>query len=46
MQIVGIGVNIMSVDGKIVIISVVEGTPAALAGIKAGDVILKLTAKR
>lgn len=44
-KIVGIGVNIMSVDGKIVIISVVEGTPAALAGIKAGDVILKADGK-
>ena len=40
-KIVGIGVNIMSIDGKIVIISVVDGTPAAKAGINAGDIILK-----
>ena len=41
-KIVGIGVNIMSISGKIVIISVVEGTPAQKAGIKAGDIILKV----
>jgi peptidase, S41 family len=41
-KIVGIGVNIMSVAGKIIIISVVEGTPASLQGIKAGDIILKV----
>ena len=41
-KIVGIGVNIMSIDGKIVIISVVEGTPAFSAGIKPGDIILKV----
>lgn len=40
-KIVGIGVNIMSVDGKIIIISVVEDTPAYKAGIKPGDIILK-----
>ena len=41
-KIVGIGVNIMSVDGKIIIISVVEDTPAFASGIKAGDIILKV----
>ena len=41
-KIVGIGVNIMSVAGKIIIISVGEGTPASLQGIKAGDIILKV----
>ena len=41
-RIVGIGVNIMSVDGKIIIISVVDDTPAYSAGIKAGDIILKV----
>lgn len=41
-KIVGIGVNIMSIDGKVIIISVVENTPASVAGIKAGDVILKV----
>lgn len=40
-KIVGIGVNIMSIDGKVVIVSVVDGTPASKAGIKAGDIILK-----
>ena len=44
-KIVGIGVNIMSVDGKIVIISVVENTPASKAGIKAGDIIMKVDNK-
>ena len=44
-KIVGIGVNIMSLSGKIVIISVVEGTPAQKAGIKAGDIILKVDGK-
>ena len=32
----------MSVDGKIIIISVVDDTPAYSAGIKAGDIILKV----
>ncbi len=41
-KIVGIGVNIMSIAGKIIIISVVEGTPAYKNGIKAGDIILKV----
>ncbi len=44
-KIVGIGVNIMSVAGKIIIISVVEQTPAYSAGIKAGDIILKVDTK-
>lgn len=44
-KIVGIGVNIMSVAGKIIIISVVEQTPAYSAGIKAGDIILKVDGK-
>ena len=41
-KIVGIGVNIMSIDGKVLIVSVVEDTPAFKAGIKAGDIILKV----
>lgn len=44
-KIVGIGVNIMSVDGKIIIVSVVEDTPAYKAGIKPGDIILKVGPK-
>lgn len=44
-KIVGIGVNIMSVAGKIIIISVVEGTPAYASDIKAGDIILKVNDK-
>ena len=41
-KIVGIGVNIMSIDGKVIIVSVVEDTPASKAGIKPGDFILKV----
>ncbi len=41
-KIVGIGVNIMSVAGKIIIVSVVEDTPAFKSGVKAGDIILKV----
>lgn len=41
-KIVGIGVNIMSIAGKILIISVIEDTPAFKSGLKAGDIILKV----
>ncbi len=41
-KIVGIGVNIISASGKVIIISVVEDTPAAQKGLKAGDIIMKV----
>lgn len=41
-KIVGIGVNIISTSGKVIVISVVESTPAQKSGIKAGDMILKV----
>ncbi len=41
-KIVGIGVNIISLSGKIIIISVVEDTPAEKHGLKAGDMIIKV----
>ena len=44
-KIVGIGVNITSVSGKILIISAVENTPAHKAGIKSGDVLSKVNNK-
>lgn len=44
-KIVGIGVNITSVSGKIVIVNTVESTPAQKAGIKAGDVLYKVDGK-
>lgn len=40
--IVGIGVNIISASGKVIVISVVEGTPADKSGMKAGDLIMKV----
>ncbi len=44
-KIVGIGVNIISASGKVVIVSVVEDTPAFKSGVKAGDLILKVDEK-
>lgn len=44
-KIVGIGINITSISGKIVIISTVENTPAQKAGIKAGDILSKVDNK-
>lgn len=44
-KIVGIGINISSVSGKIVIVSTVEKTPAQEAGIKAGDILSKVNDK-
>lgn len=44
-KIVGIGVNITSVSGKIVVVSTVDGTPAQKAGIRAGDILHKIDGK-
>ena len=41
-KVTGIGVNIASIDGKIYVLGVVEGSPAQSAQIKVGDVILKV----
>lgn len=41
-KIVGIGVNITSISGKIVIVNTVDSTPAHKAGIKAGDILYKV----
>ncbi len=41
-KIYGIGINIDSNAGNTVIVNVIKGTPAYNAGIKAGDVILKI----
>lgn len=44
-KIVGIGVNITSVSGKIVVVSTVEGTPAQKAGVQSGDILYKIDGK-
>lgn len=44
-KISGIGVNIMNNAGKISVYSVLEGTPAQKAGIKANDIINKVDGK-
>lgn len=44
-KIVGIGVNIISTSGKVVVVSVVENTPAFKNGIKSGDLIIKVDGK-
>ncbi|GBF22932.1 carboxyl-terminal processing protease [Candidatus Gastranaerophilus sp. (ex Termes propinquus)] len=38
----GIGVNIASISGKAYIMGVIKGAPAELAGIKPGDILLKV----
>lgn len=42
----GIGVNIASVSGKIYIVNVIKGSPAANAGLKQGDMILSVDDKQ
>lgn len=44
-KISGIGVNIMNDAGKILVYSVLDGTPAQTAGIKANDIINKIDGK-
>ncbi|MDD3419606.1 MAG: S41 family peptidase [Candidatus Gastranaerophilales bacterium] len=38
----GIGVNISEINGKTIVVSVLEGSPAQKAGIKAGDILTKV----
>ncbi len=38
----GIGINIASISGKIYIVNVLEDAPAYIAGIRSGDIILKV----
>lgn len=44
-KITGVGVNIASIGGRVVIINVIEGTPAQKAGLKDGDIIMKVDDK-
>ena len=41
-KVTGIGVNIASIDGKIYILGIVDGSPAQNAQIKVGDIIYKV----
>jgi carboxyl-terminal processing protease len=38
----GIGVNISEINGKTTVVSVLDGSPAQKAGLKAGDTVLKV----
>ncbi len=42
----GIGVTISEKDGKVYIVSVIEGTPAEKAGLKADDVVVQVDGKK
>ena len=44
-KITGIGVNIFSNAGKIMILNVIDGTPASSAGLKSGDIIYAVNKK-
>ncbi len=44
-KIYGIGVNIASISGKIEIVNVIEGTPAQVSNLQAGDIILDIDGK-
>ena len=41
----GLGIEITIRDGKLTVVSPIEGTPAYKAGVKAGDVIIKIDGK-
>ncbi|MDO8987041.1 MAG: S41 family peptidase [Coriobacteriia bacterium] len=42
----GIGVTIAEKDGKVYLVSIIDGTPAAKAGLKADDVIVAVNGKK
>lgn len=44
-KITGIGVNISSMNGKTLVVGVIEDSPAFFANIKSGDIILKVNGK-
>lgn len=44
-KISGIGVNISTIAGKVHIINVIDGTPAQMANLQAGDIILDIDGK-
>jgi len=44
-KITGIGINIITDSGNIIIYSVIEGTPAQLSQFKAGDIIISVDGK-
>ena len=44
-KITGIGVNIASISGKIQIINVMDGTPAQVSNLQAGDIIIDINGK-
>lgn len=41
-KIVGVGINISTASGKVLVVSTIDSTPAQKAGIKPGDIILKV----
>jgi carboxyl-terminal processing protease len=36
----GVGIEVSAADGRVVVVTPIEGSPAALAGVRAGDVVL------
>lgn len=44
-KITGIGVNISSIGGRTYVVSVIEGSPAASAKLKEGDILIKVNGK-